>query len=167
MKPVIGMMMLAGLLASQSSNAASLSKDDEKYLAETAQGLMSELKLGALAQERAGDQRVKDFGKQMVTDHGKDLQELKDIAAKKQVRLPEEMDEDQRKEADKLGKLTGKAFDREYVNYETKDHRADIKEQKEEADKTADPDLKQFATKALATVTGHKHKVDALRAHVK
>lgn len=162
MKPMIGWMMLAGMLVAQPGSAASLDKDDMKYVTETAQGLMSELKLGALAQERAADPRVKDFGKQMVTDHGKDLEELKALAAKKRIALPRTMDADQRKEADKLGKLSGKDFDREYVKYETKDHRDDIKEQKEEADKTADPDLKAFAGKALATVTGHKEKIDAL-----
>jgi putative membrane protein len=161
---MIGMMIVTGLLASQSGHAASADKSDVKYVTETAQGLMSELKLGALAQQRASDPRVKDFGKQMVTDHGKDLEELKTLAAKKGIALPSTMDADQRKEADKLGKLSGKDFDREYVKYETRDHRDDIKEQKEEAGKTADPDLKAFAGKALATVTGHKEKIDALHA---
>lgn len=167
MKPMIGLMMLAGLLAAQPGHAASPDKSDVKYVTETAQGLMSELKLGALAQQRASDPRVKDFGKQMVTDHGKDLEELKALAAKKGIALPPTMDAGQRKEADKLGKLSGKDFDREYVKYETRDHRDDIKEQKEEADKTADPDLKAYAGKALATVTGHKEKIDALQALAK
>jgi putative membrane protein len=160
---MIGLMMLAALLASQPGRAAPPDKSDVKYVTETAQGLMSELKLGALAQQRASDPRVKDFGRQMVTDHGKDLEELKALAAKKGIALPQAMDADQRKEAAKLGKLSGKAFDREYVRYETKDHRDDIKEQKEEAGKTADPDLKAFAGKALATVTAHKEKIDGLQ----
>lgn len=167
MKPVIGVMMLAGVLASQSSNAASLSKSDVKYVTESAQGFMSELKLGALAQERAGDERVKEFGKQMVTDHGKDLEELKRIAAQKQVQLPQTMNEEQLEEANKLSNLSGKEFDREYVKYEVKDHGKDIKDQKKEMKKTADPELKQFAGKELETVTGHKQKIDALKAQIK
>lgn len=167
MKPVIALMMLAGLLASQSSSAASVSKSDVKYVTKSAQGLMSELKLGALAQERAGDQRVKDFGKQMVTDHGKDMEELKGLAAQKHVQLPQAMNQEQRKEAQKLSKLSGKEFDREYVKYEVKDHREDIKDQKEQIKKTTDPELKQFASKELETVTGHEQKVDALQAQIK
>lgn len=167
MKKVVGLMMVAGLFASQSGSAASLSKSDVKYVTQSAQGLMSELKLGALAQERAGDQRVKDFGKQMVTDHGNDLQELKRLAAQKRVRLPHTMNHDQLKEADKLNKLSGKEFDREYVNYEVKDHRGDIQDQHGEISKTADPELKQFASKELETVSGHKQKIDALQAQIK
>ena len=40
---------------------------------------MFELKTGAVAQERAGDQR--DFGNQMVTDHGKNMEELRGLEA--------------------------------------------------------------------------------------
>lgn len=65
MKAVIKVLMLAGLLASRLSNAANLSKIDVKYITGSAQGLMSELKLGALAQERASDQQVKNFGKHL------------------------------------------------------------------------------------------------------
>lgn len=167
MKTMIGLVMLAGTLASQSSSAASLSKSDVKYVTESAQGLMSELKLGALAQERAGDQRVKDFGKQMVADHGRDMQELKRLAAQRQVALPRTMNADQLKEAEKLIKLSGKEFDLEYVKYEVKDHRDDINEQNEEIKKTADPELKQFAINEFETVTGHKQKVDALQGQIK
>ena len=167
MKPAIALIMPARLLASQSSSTLSLSKSDAKYVTKSAQGLMSELKLGALAQEGAGYQRVKDFGKQMVTEHGKDVQELKGLAAQKQVQLPQSMNEDQRKGAEKHSKLPGKAVDREYVKYEVEDRRENIKDQKEQMTKMADPDLKHFAGKGLETVTGHKQKIDALQAEVK
>jgi putative membrane protein len=159
--------MLAGLAAPGLSQAADLSKSDLKYMTGSAQGLMSELKLGAMAEQRASDEGVRKFGKQMVTDHGKDLQELQQLAKQKQVKLPESLNADQSREAGKLEKLSGKDFDREYVKYEVKDHKDDIKEQKETLKKTHDPELKQFAGKELDTVTGHKKTVDALQARIK
>lgn len=165
--PLAALTMFAGLAASPFTQATDLSGDDAKYITESAQGLMSELKLGDMAQQRASDQRVKAFGKQMVAEHGKDMQALTALAKQKQVRLPETMNADQRKEADKLAKLSGKAFDQEYVKYEVKDHREDIKEQQEEVNKTADADLKQFAGKELDTVTAHKKKIDALQAAIR
>jgi putative membrane protein len=167
MKPPLALTMLAGLAFSQLSNAANLSRDDVKYLTESAQGLMSELNLGNLAQQRASDQRVRSFGKQMVTDHGKDLQQLKQLADQKKIHLPESMNNDQRKEAEKLSKLSGKEFDKEYLRYEAKDHTEDIKEQGKEMKKTLDPDLKKFASSEYETVTKHKETVDALRAQIK
>jgi putative membrane protein len=167
MKPLPGLTMLAGLAFSQLSHAANLSANDVKYLNKSAQGLMSELKLGNLAQQRGSDERVRNFGKQMVTDHGKDLQQLQQLAAQKKIQLPETMNDDQRKEAEKLSKLSGKEFDKEYLRYEAKDHSEDIKEQGKEMKKTLDPDLKKFSGAEYETVTQHKQTVDTLRALVK
>jgi putative membrane protein len=167
MKAFVGLMMLAAFAAPHASEAADLSKSDLKYTTESAQGLMSEVKLGALAEQRASDERVRHFGTQMVADHGKDLRELQGLAAQKQVRLPDTINDEQSKEAAKLEKLSGKDFDREYVKYEAKDHKEDIEEQKEAMKKTSDPDLKRFAGKELDTVTRHKRAVDALQARIK
>ncbi len=167
MKAFVGLMMLAGFTAAHAGAAADLSKSDLKYMNESAQGLMSEVKLGALAEQRAGDEGVKNYGRQMVADHGKDLKELQALAAQKKVKLPDTVSGEQGREAARLEKLSGKDFDREYVKYEAKDHKDDIKEQKEEMKKTSDPDLKRFAGKELETVTRHKQAVDALQASIK
>ena len=131
MKPFLGLTLLAALAAPCLSQAADLSKSDQKYMSESAQGLMSELKLGKMAEQRASDEGVRNFGKQMVADHGKDLQELQRLAKEKQVKLPDSLNDDQSKEAAKLEKLSGKDFDKEYLKYEVKDHKEDIKEQKD------------------------------------
>jgi putative membrane protein len=167
MKPLLGLTMLAGIAFCQSCYAANLSRNDVKYLTESAQGLMSELKLGKLAQQRGSDERVRNFGQQMVTDHGKDLRQLQQLAAQKKIQLPETMNDDQRKEAEKLNKLSGQEFDKEYLRYEARDHSEDIKAQGKEMKKTLDPDLKKFASAEYETVTKHKETVDALRARIK
>jgi putative membrane protein len=146
--------------------AADLSSRDHKYFTETAEGLMAEIQLGELAEKQAQDDRVKQFGKRMVEDHGKDLHQLKQLAAQKNVTLPDAPDREQRKEADKLGHLSGKAFDREYVKYEAKDHKNDVKEQGKEMKETADPDLKKFATAAYETVLAHRKIVDQLQTKI-
>jgi putative membrane protein len=167
MKAKIGLLLAATAAIPHFASAANLSKKDIKYMTESAQGLMSEVKLGEMAQERGHDERVKAFGKQMVDDHGKDLQNLQQLATQKKVTLPETLNEDQSKEAKKLAKLSGNDFDKEYLKYEAKDHSHDIKENGEEMKKTADPDLKKFASAEYETVTKHKKAVDALRAQIK
>jgi putative membrane protein len=167
MKPLLGLAMLAGLAFPGLSNAQNLSKNDMRYLTESAQGLMSELTLGNLAQQRGSDERVKNFGKQMVADHGEDLQQLRQLSARKNVHLPDAMNDDQRKEAGKLSKLSGKQFETEYLKYEAKDHSEDIKEQGKEMKETLDPELKKFAGAEYETVSQHKQAVDALRANMK
>lgn len=142
--------------------AADLSHKDEKYMTKTAHGLISEVAMGEMAQKSAADERVKQFGKRMVDDHGKDLANLKQLASRKKVTLPEAMDHGQKKEFDKLGKLSGKDFDKEYVKYEAKDHKEDVEDQGKEMKSTSDPDLKKYATAAHDTVSKHKEIVDEL-----
>jgi putative membrane protein len=57
--------------------------------------------------------------------------------------------------ADKLAKLSGKAFDKEYADAMVKDHETDAAEF-EKASKTAqDPDLKAWAAKTLPFIQDH------------
>ena len=154
---------VAALSLAHIAVAADLSHKDEKYMIKTAHGLISEVAMGELAQKDAADERVKRFGKRMVDDHGKELADLKQLASQKKVTLPDAMDHDQTKEFDKLGKLSGKDFDKEYVKYEAKDHKEDVRDQGMEMKSTSDPDLKKFATASHDTVSKHKEIVDELR----
>jgi putative membrane protein len=157
---------VAALCVAPIVTAADLSSKDHKYITETAEGLMAEIQLGEMAEKQAQDERVKQFGKRMVEDHGKDLRELKQLAAQKKVTLPDSPNGGRRKEADKLGHLSRKAFDREYVKYEAKDHKKDVKDQRKEMKGTADPDLKKFATAAHETVLAHRKIVDDLETKI-
>jgi putative membrane protein len=81
--------------------------------------------------------------------------------------LPDSPNHEQQDEADKLGRLFGHAFDREYLQYEAKDHRKDVKEQGKEMKQTTDPDLKAFAAAAHRTVLAHRTLVDDLVSKTK
>ena len=151
-----------GLLLSHAAMASGPDKKDAEYLQKTAQGLMAEVKMGDMAQKQGADERVKQFGKRMVDDHGKDLQNLRQLASQKNVTLPDSPSKEQSKEADKLAKLSGADFDKEYVNYEMKDHKHDVEESGKTMKKAADPDVKHFAGAEHQTVLAHKKEIDDL-----
>jgi putative membrane protein len=155
-----------GLLLSHAVLAANLDKKDTEYLQKTAQGTMAEVKMGEMAQKQAADERVKQFGKRMVDDHGKDLQNLKQLAGQKHVTLPDTPDKKQTKEIDKLSKMSGADFDKEYVEYEMKDHKDDVKENGETMKKALDPDVRTFASNEYQTVSAHKKDIDAIHARM-
>lgn len=152
----------AALTLAHVAIAADPSHKDKQYLSKTAQGLISEVAMGEMAQKNAADERVKQFGKRMVDDHGKELADLKRLASQKKVTLPDAMDHGQKKEFDKLSKLSGKDFDKEYVKYEAKDHKEDVEDQGKEMKSTSDPDLKKFASASYDTVSRHKESIDEL-----
>lgn len=158
--------IVGGVLLSHAAMAADLNKKDTEYLRKTAQGVMSEVNLGEMAQKQAADDRVKQFGKRMVDDHGKDLQNIRQLAIQKHVVLPDAPNKEQSKEADKLAKLSGADFDKEYVKYEMKDHKDDVKENGKTMKNAADPDVKNFASAEYRTVVAHKKEIDDIHTQL-
>src|SRR5262245_59436684 len=84
--------------AEPKTSADKLSSADEKFVKEAASGGMLEVELGKIAAEKAVNDKVKAFGRQMQEDHGKANDELKKVAAKKGVKLPEGLEGKQKRE---------------------------------------------------------------------
>src|SRR5947208_8088350 len=108
--------------------ACSSTKDSSKFAPTAAEGGMAEVEMGQLAIQRAADPAVKEFGQRMVTDHSRAGAELKAIASRKQIELPMEVSSSQKSTMDKLSKLLGAEFDKEYMSEMVKDHENDAKE---------------------------------------
>src|SRR6185436_8447169 len=96
--------------------------DSRSFIDEMAVVGMAEVQLGRMAAERASDSGVKAFGQMMVTDHTQAGNELKQVASQMGVSLPTQIDAKHRALADKLSKLQGSAFDREYINAMVEGH---------------------------------------------
>ncbi len=128
---------------------------DQQFMMKAAQGGMAEVELGKLAKDHASSQAVKNFGQQMSDDHGKANDELKDLASKKNVTLPAEVNAEDRATMDRLSKLNGKAFDRAYMRDMVTDHKKDVAEFEKEANSGMDPDVKAWAAKTLPTLQHH------------
>ena len=135
--------------------ACSSAKDSSKFAAAAAQGGMTEVELGRLALQRATDSSVKEFGQRMVTDHTAANAELKLIAARKNIQVPTEVSSDQKSMIDKLSKLSGAEFDKEYMSDMVKDHEEDVKDFQTQGNEGTDSDIKAFAAKTLPTLQGH------------
>jgi putative membrane protein len=146
----------AATSSSQSSmGATNLSSGDRKFIEKAAVGGMAEVQLGKLATQKAGADQVKQFGQRMVDDHSKANDQLKQVASSKNVTLPTDVDKSTKREMDKLSKLSGADFDREYMKNMVSDHKKDVSDFKSEASRAKDPDVKQFAASTLPTLQEH------------
>ena len=141
--------------SSMNSNASTLSSSDRKFMEKAAEGGMAEVKLGQLAAQKASAEQVKQFGQRMVDVHSKANDQLKQLASTKNVTLPTNLDKSTQREYDKLSKLSGADFDREYMKHMVSDHKKDVSEFKSESNKAKDADLKQFASSTLPTLQEH------------
>jgi hypothetical protein len=77
---------------------------------------LAEVQLGKMASEKASNSDVKSFGQMMVKDHTQANNELKQIASQLNVQPPAQLDQKHKDLSDKLSKLNGAEFDREYIN---------------------------------------------------
>ena len=137
------------------ARATSVSSSDRKFMEKAAEGGLAEVQLGKLAAEKASAPEVKQFGQRMVDDHTKANDQLKQVATSKGVNLPTELDRSTQREMDKLSKLSGAEFDREYMKHMVSDHKKDVSEFKTESTRAKDPDVKQFASATLPTLQQH------------
>ena len=128
---------------------------DMEFAKKVAAGGAAEVQVTELAQQKATSSEVKDLASRLHTDHMKANDELKKIASQKGWSLPTEPTPDQKAKKEKLEKLSGAAFDKEFVGMMVTNHRANIPNFEREASRGADPDLKQFASSTVPTLKEH------------
>jgi putative membrane protein len=152
---------------STGGTVSTLSNDDKDFAMKAAQGNMAEVNGGNTAAQKGTSADVKTFGNRMVSDHGKALDELKQLAQTKGIALPSDVNAEQKKEADKLSKLSGAAFDKEYADAMVKDHQEDVAEFDKASKNAQDPDLKAWAAKTLPVIQDHLKMAKEMKAKVK
>jgi putative membrane protein len=145
---------------------STLTEDEKKFMMAAAQGGMSEVSGGNMAASKGTHADVKAFGQRMVTDHSKANDELKQLAATKGVALPSEVSDEQKKMADHLNTLSGKAFDKGYMDDMVQDHVKDVGEFEKMSKDAKDPDLKAWVTKTLPTLQDHLKMAKATQKKV-
>jgi putative membrane protein len=128
---------------------------DTTFAAKAAVGGMAEVALGKMAGAKGADSKVKDFGNMMVMDHGKANAELTSIAKAKNIMLPAGLDAEHQAKSDSLSKLSGKDFDRAYVNAMIDGHKKTLALMQSEASNGKDTELKAFAAKTAPVVQMH------------
>jgi len=150
-----GLIGLAFIPAAMSSSRAALSPQDTAFVREAAMGGMAEVELGRVAVRQASNPDVKAFGQRMIDDHSAADNELNHLASGKGISLPTTIAAKERAEVDRLSKLSGPAFDRQYMEMMVTDHKQDVALFEREATRAHDPDLKSWVTKTLPTLKAH------------
>jgi putative membrane protein len=139
---------------------------DQAFVIQTAKNGMAEVELGKLASEKASNAKVKAFGQRMATDHGKAGDELKSLAATKQITLPTMPDPEHKAVHDRLAKLSGAEFDRAYVREMVAAHRKGVDSFAMESTSGRDNEVKAWATKTLPTVREHLRMIEEMDTQV-
>jgi putative membrane protein len=163
----IGMAVLAltSVLAVSGVHAqeSKQSRAADSFMKQAMQGDMAEIQVGKLAQEKGGDQKVKDFGQTLADDHQQNLDKAKSVAEKIGMTPPESVSVEQKAVYNKLSKLSGRQFDREFAQHMVQDHRKDISEFERESKKSGD--VASFAQDTLPTLKKHLEIAESINGH--
>ncbi|MEJ7862018.1 MAG: DUF4142 domain-containing protein [Pyrinomonadaceae bacterium] len=135
---------------------------DLAFMNDAAPGSMAEVELGKMAAGKSPNAEVKAFGQKMVEDHSKAGEELKQIAAQKKVTLPPDVMPVHKQLMEKLSKVSGADFDKEYVKAMVEAHEKDVAAFENASKTAADADVKSFATKTLPTLKMHLEMIKAM-----
>ncbi len=133
----------------------SIEMDDSEFMVKAASGGMMEVELSNLAQQRSKDTWVKKFAAMIVRDHTKANNDLKALAASKNITLPATMGEDHQKHMDDMREKTGADFDEDYIDMMVRDHKDDVDMFEKEANNGNDADIKAFASTTLPVLRMH------------
>jgi putative membrane protein len=96
--------------------SATASPETKTFVDDMTVAGLAEVQLGQMAAKQAQNADVKAFGQMMVKDHTQANKELSQIASRMKITPPTELDQKHKDLADKLSKLNGAEFDREYMS---------------------------------------------------
>jgi putative membrane protein len=144
----------AMLVMASTPLALAQSMSPNEFLTTAIKGDLAEVKVGHLAETNGGSESVRNFGKTLVTDHTKAGDEAKSVAKAANVSIPTQPSAQAQKDYEKLSKLKGKAFDREFATMMVADHDKDIRAFEQEA-KAKNGAASDLAEKQLPTLRKH------------
>lgn len=133
-----------------------LSDDDKDFMKKAAQDGMLEVQLGKIGEKRAMSKEVKNFGKMLEKEHSEADTKLKELAASKNVMLPDSLNNDQKDKVKKFEtEVKAKDFDSKYIKSMIDDHKQDIQKFEDRAQNTQDTDLKAWIENTLPHLKHH------------
>ena len=135
--------------------------DEREFVREAAVSSLAGVELGKLAAQKGSSEEVRQFGQKTADQESKVNQELKTAADQASVKTPDTLDSKRRSRVDKLSKLSGAAFDKEYVKDQIRDQEQDVQAFEDEAEHGTNQNLRDFANKNLPEL---RQTLEAARA---
>lgn len=158
---------IATALTVMSTAYAKHATDDQAFVTQAAQGGMTEVELGTVANSQGSSDMVKQFGKRMADDHGKAGTALATAAAADGLTAPTSPSAKQQAMETRMKAMQGAKFDKAYAKAMVKDHRDTIALFEHEAKSGSSAKVKAFAQETLPTLNDHLKMAEDLKSGLK
>ena len=141
---------------------ANLSEADRTFVQKAAQSNQLEVEMAKMGQDKAQNEQVKDFARQLEEDHSDALDELQNVARRANLELDKQEDAARASMNDKMGNVTGRQFDSQWISEMIDKHRQGIADfERQQA--TATGELKSFIDKTLPVMRTHLQRAEELQ----
>jgi len=145
------------------TNTVVTDEKSSEFLKKVTNAGMAEIQLAKLAQQKATIDAVKNFAAMLERDHTAVNQQVKTLADQRNVALPAAISDDKQKMYTDMEKMTGKAFDKDYISMMIKAHGDGISLFEDTRSNASDIDVKNFADKTLPALKMHLDSAKAIQ----
>jgi putative membrane protein len=128
---------------------------DAVFIKKAAEAGMAEVEIGKVAEKNGQREDVKTFASHMIKDHGKANENLKSVASKMNVTLPDKLRPKRQFKIDKISKMSGTDFDNAYIIVMVQDHVNTIAGFEKARAQVSNEDLKKFIDDTLPVLKEH------------
>ena len=140
--------------------------DDASFLTDAADINRKEIEIGKLALHKGTSPEVKKFAQTLIDDHTRSLEELKAVASKNTITLPEEISEEGREEYYKLNKLSASDFDKSFINAMLEGHDKAVDKITEISQKATNEEVKLWASRQTSVFLAHHEEAKKLKEKI-
>lgn len=135
--------------------SAEIDTHDQELLVRVRLAGLWEGPVSRLAEQRGSGQRVREVGRKLADDHDRLDAQVRELAVKHQVELPNAPTEEQQAWVDEITAASGTDFDRVYVNRARAAHGSIFGLASQVRAATRDDTMRSFAQTAVDTVMRH------------
>ncbi|MGH6850783.1 MAG: DUF4142 domain-containing protein [Methylocella sp.] len=161
---MLGAPVYAQTMTGRSSTNSGLSSSATDFVKKAAISDMFEIQSSQLAQQKANGP-TKHFAEQMINDHQKNSKDLNSVVQDQNAEavMPTQLDKSHQKMLDKLQRLNGTAFDRQYKKDQIAAHKQAMSLFKHYSKTGDDAALKTWADNSLPELQQHLTMADNLK----
>ena len=149
-----------GTPAVGTSGAASAA--DTEFVSAQVTTARKETGLARLAQERAANRQLKELAESIATEGQRTSEQLEQLAGRSGMRLTQVEGDQLQAERERLSKLSGQAFDREYITEVVADLERMVRDLDAKA-ASGNADLRDWAAKSLPAWRAHLERARGLK----
>lgn len=159
MKTIYAFIACLGIISLQAQNSG-VSKQDKDFTECALKANVKEQKFSELALRKGFSPEVKELAQHMMADHKKADDLLRELASGRSIALVTDLDEESKKDYEKLSDKEGEAFDMAYTECVAKDHKKLVDEYEKQSKKGENTELRAFANNTLPSIIHHKDMAD-------